>query len=157
MKKKLFKSLNLVLFLILFFAQPLSISAAVFQKQTTQNPTTIFEKKREIKQSLFQRFIQKRVEKRIKKTLKTKLNPEKQYHNEVIGVVSLVFAGIGLILLFFGVPLLTLLGVLFGVVGLILSTISFYTEDPHRCAQFSLPISIILTIFFFIGIASRKI
>ena len=161
MKKKLFKSLNLVLFLILFFAQPLSISAAVFQKQTTQNPTTVFEKKRELKQSLFQRFIQKRIEKRvgkrIKKTLKTKLNPEKQYHNEVIGVVSLVFAGIGLILLFFGVPLLTLLGVLFGVVGLILSTISFYTEDPHRCAQFSLPISIILTIFFFIGIASRKI
>ena len=157
MKKNLFKSLNLVLFLILFFAQPLSISAAIFQKQTTQNPTTIFEKKRELKQSLFQRFIQKRVGKRIKKTLKTKLNPEKQYHNEVIGVVSLVFAGIGLILLFFGVPLLTLLGVLFGVVGLILSTISFYTEDPHRCAQFSLPISIILTIFFFIGIASRKI
>ena len=142
MKKNLFKSLNLVLFLILFFAQPLSISAAIFQKQTTQNPTTVFEKKRELKQSLFQRFIQKRMGKALKR--QTNRNFEQEQPNQTLGLIALIFMFVGVIFLL----LQSGIGFLLIIVALILSIIGLILEDNPNHARRAFWISLLITLYF---------
>jgi Flp pilus assembly protein TadB len=142
MQKNLFKPFAFTLLSILFFAHPLSISAAIFQKQMTQNPTTIFEKKREIKQSLFHRFIQKRIEKALKK--QAKRNYEQEQPNQTIGLIALIFMFVGGILLL----LTSGIGFLFIIIALILSIIGLIIEDNPIYARRTFWISLLITLYF---------
>lgn len=144
MQKKHLKSINILLFSCLISLYPLSISAAVFQKQTTQNPTTIFEKKREIKQSFFQRFIQKRIERVIKK--QTKHNFEQEQPNQTVGLIALTFMFVGAILLL----LSSAIGFLCLLIALILSVIGLITEEQPTYARRTLLISLLLTFLYLV-------
>lgn len=132
MKKNLFKSLNLVLFLILFFAQPLSISAAIFQKQTSnaisksEIKTELFKNKTSVntlKMNPIKRFL-------LKKILKRGFNPDfdQPKKSNVISLLSVFFGGLGLILTFASVSTAAL-GLILGSIGFILGILGFFIED----------------------------
>ena len=142
MQKSNFKSLIITLLSCLIFIYPLSISAAIFQKQTTQNPTTVFEKKRELKQSLFQRFIQKRIEKAIKR--QTNRNFEQEQPNQTLGLIALIFMFVGVIFLL----LQSGIGFLLIIVALILSIIGLILEDNSIYARRAFWFSLLITLYF---------
>jgi uncharacterized membrane protein len=141
MQKNLFKPFVFTLLSILFFAHPLSISAAVFQKQMTQKSTAIFEKKVKIKQTFFQRYIQKRIEKVLKK--QTEHNFEQEQTNQTIGIIALLLLFVGFVLLLASVGI----GALLVFIALLLSIIGLITEENPIYARRTFWISLVLTIY----------
>jgi uncharacterized membrane protein len=143
MQKNLSKPFVFILLSILFFAQPLSVSAAIFQKQTTQKPTNVFEKKGRIKHGLFQKFIQKKIEKALKRQIKHNFEQEKP--NQTVGLIALIFLFVGVILLL----LTSGIGFLFVLIALILSIIALIIEESPIFARRSFWLSLLITLYFF--------
>jgi hypothetical protein len=143
MLKNLFNPFVFTLLSILFFAQPLRISAAVYQKQITQNHISVFEKKEKTKQGFFQKFIRKRIEKALKK--QSKHNFEQEQPNQTVGIIALLSLFVGFVLLLASVGI----GALLVFIALLLSIIGLITEENPIYARRTFWISLILTIYIF--------
>lgn len=146
MQKNLFKVFTFALFTMLFLA-PLSISAAIYQKEANQNQATIFENKEKPKQSFFQKFVQKRVEKFFKKRIKK--NFEQGEPSQTIGNIALLMLFVGVVLLL----LMSGIGFLFVFAALILSIIGLIIEEKPTNARRTFWISLLITLYFFARVA----
>jgi hypothetical protein len=143
MNKTHFKHQILALFSCLLFLYPLSISAAIYQKQTNQNQMTFFENKLKTKQSFFQKILHKRIEKVIKKHINK--NFEQERPNQTLGLIALIMLFVGVVLLL----LTSGIGFLFIFSALILSIVGLATEESPTFARRSFWLSLLITLYFF--------
>jgi Flp pilus assembly protein TadB len=141
-EKKMFKSLIFVLLSIAIWGYPLSISAAIYQKQFAQKTSLVFEKKNKPKQSFLEKFMQKRVGKILKK--QTKQSPEEKKPQQPIGLIAMLFMFLGVIILLLG----SKIGFLLNFIAFILSIISLIFEENPIYARRAFWFSLLICLYF---------